>query len=45
MASMGSVWDGNVSSEAYSYFLKAIPRNLRDDPLRFRDFSGSSKVS
>ena len=43
MASLGSVWDGNVSPESYSYFLRGIASNLRDDTLRFRDFSGSSR--
>jgi Ca2+-binding RTX toxin-like protein len=42
---MGSVWDGNVSQDAYSYFLKAIPRNLRDDTVRFQDYSDPSKVT
>jgi Ca2+-binding RTX toxin-like protein len=43
MASVGSVWDGNVSPEAYSYFLRGIKSNLRDDTLQFRDFSDPSQ--
>jgi Ca2+-binding RTX toxin-like protein len=42
MASLASAFDGAVSPDAYSYFLRSLPSNLRDDTVVRRDFSGPS---